>query len=286
MGWYVSAYSLTISSFTLVYGRIYTICPTKAVFLTCLALFEGGSLISGVTPNSLGLIVGRALAGLGGSGLFLGSVLMATEIVPLDKVPIITALFGSIYGISAVTGPLLGGAFTDYVTWRWCFYINLPLGGVTFLFVVLFVNTPNATERTHTTSNKFTQILDVDPIGVALLIPAIISLLLLLQWGGAAYPWDSWRLIILYVVGGCCALGFVVDQLWQQERATIPPRLLKNKNIWGVLLFCFFINGSFFVLTYYVKKPTLSFAVQALTSESSQSGSKPSRTRPQQRLAS
>jgi MFS family permease len=259
MGWYVSAYTLTISSFTLVYGRIYTICSTKAVFLTSLALFEGGSLICGATPNSLGLIVGRAIAGVGGSGLFLGAILMASEILPLEKVPMITALFGSIYGISAVIGPLLGGAFTDYVTWRWCFYINLPLGGVTFLFVVLFVNTRNSTEKTYTTSNKFTQILDVDPIGVALLIPAIISLLLILQWGGATYPWDSWRLIILYVVGGCCALGFVADQLWQQERATIPPRLLKNRNIWGILVFCFFINGSFVVLTYYVKKPTSSF---------------------------
>jgi MFS family permease len=252
MGWYVSAYSLTLCSFTLVYGRLYTFYSVKYVFLITLSIFEAGSLICGAAPSSVALIVGRAIAGLGGSGLYLGAMLILTETMPLEKLPVLTALLSALYGISGVVGPLLGGVFTDYVSWRWCFYINLPLGGVTGLFVLMFVKPKNG-RIGRSASSGIHRLLELDPLGVFFLLPAITSMLLALQWGGATWPWNNWRIIVLLVVGGVCALGFSAVQLWQQDRATIPPRLIKNRNVCGAIVFAFFINGSFMVFAYYVR---------------------------------
>lgn len=126
VGWYGSAYLLTTSAFQLLFGKFYSQFNVKWVFLTALALFEIGSLICGAAPSSIGLIIGRAVAGLGSAGIFSGAQIICAYTVPLEKRAIYTGLIGGTYGISSVIGPLLGRAFTDHVSWRWCFYINLP----------------------------------------------------------------------------------------------------------------------------------------------------------------
>lgn len=253
MGWYVSAYSLALCSFSLVYGKIYTFYPVQWVYLFALAVFEAGSLICGAAPSSVVLIIGRAIAGLGGAGLLLGSMLIVTEIMPLDKIPLFIGLLSGLYGIAGIVGPLLGGAFTDHLSWRWCFYINLPLGGVTALFVFFFVHLrPRKSQAGSTVVERFLQL---DPLGVAVLIPAIISLLLVLQWGGAEYPWSNWRIILLLVLVGALTACFVAVQRWQGDRATIPGRLISNRNILCALVFIMCISGSQMVFTYYVRLP-------------------------------
>lgn len=119
VGWFGSAYLLTACAFQLWYGKLYTFFSIKWVFLSALSLFEVGSVICGAAPNAVALIVGRAVAGLGAAGIFSGAMLIIAHAVPLAKRPIYSGIIGGMYGIASVMGPLLGGVFTDKVSWRW-----------------------------------------------------------------------------------------------------------------------------------------------------------------------
>lgn len=143
----------------------------------------------------------------------------------------------------------MGGAFTDNLTWRWCFYINLPLGAVTFLFILFFFQTPQAIKKK---TGLKSQLREMDLLGTFFFLPAIISLLLALQWGGTKYAWNDARIIALFVVFGVLALIFMGIQHWAGDRATVPPRLIKNRNVWGAAWYSMAIGACYFVLVYYV----------------------------------
>lgn len=148
-----------------------------------------------------------------------------------------------------LTADSLGGVFSDYVTWRWCFYINLPFGGVTILFLAFFLpDRPPTTARLPWKE----QVRQFDLPGTFFLIPSVISLLLALQWGGAKYPWNNGRIIALFVVFGVLAIAFWLVQLWQGENATVPLRIVKNKNILAAAWYGIFLGAAIFVFTYYL----------------------------------
>lgn len=119
VGWYGSAYLVTASALQPIYGRIFTMFNIKWSFLCALGIFELGSLICGVAPNSVALIMGRAIAGWGSAGILTGSFVVVAHAVPLQRRPVFSAAVGLMFALGAVIGPLLGGAFTDLVTWRW-----------------------------------------------------------------------------------------------------------------------------------------------------------------------
>jgi hypothetical protein len=121
VGWYGSAYLLTTCAFQLFFGKLYTFFSIKYVYLAAFLIFEVGSVVCGAAPNSTALIIGRAVAGLGSAGIFSGAVLIIANSVPLRSRPTYTGLFGAMYGVASVAGPLMGGAFTDNpkLTWRW-----------------------------------------------------------------------------------------------------------------------------------------------------------------------
>lgn len=264
VGWYASSYLLTTCAFQLMFGKFYTFFSIKWVFLTAIAIFELGSLICGAAPNSVALIVGRAIAGLGSAGIFSGGLIIIAYSVPLEKRPIYTGLIGGMYGIASVAGPLMGGAFTEYVTWRWCFYINLPVGAVTFILIVLFFKSP---KREKEASVGFSaRLKQFDIPGTIVFIPAIVCLLLALQWGGTEYPWKSGRIIALFVLFGILIIAFCVIQYWKGDTATVPPKVLVRSVVAGSW-FGICLGGAFFIMIYYL--PIWFQAIQGVTATES-----------------
>ncbi|KAI8632696.1 putative efflux pump [Xylariaceae sp. FL1651] len=259
VGWYASAYLLTTAALQLFFGKLYTFLSLKWVFVTAITIFEIGSLICGVAPNSTALIVGRAIAGIGSAGIFSGALLILANSVPLPKRPAYTGILGAMYGIASVAGPLLGGVFTDKVTWRWCFYINLPIGAVAVGVVVLFFEEPQrkpaelADNTNGTAKEPFTKKLrHFDILGTAIFIPAVISLLLALQWGGTEYAWSNGRIIGLFVVFGVLFLAFLAIQWKAGDDATVPPRIIQKRSIYSGAIYAFGSGASFFLFVYYI----------------------------------
>ncbi|KAL8717164.1 MAG: hypothetical protein Q9225_005574 [Loekoesia sp. 1 TL-2023] len=253
IGWYGSAYLLTTAAFQLIFGKLYTFFSIKWVFLIAVFIFELGSLICGVAPNSAALIVGRAIAGLGSAGIFSGAYLIIATSAPLERRPALTGLVGAMYGIASVVGPLMGGAFTEKISWRWCFYINLPIGGVAAAVIVFFFTPATQTGEAQRKSLTWRQLLaQFDILGTLFFLPGVICLLIALQWGGSTYPWSSGRIIALLVLFGVCTLAFIAIQIWRPETATVSPALIKQRSIWAAGFFAFSIGSAFFVAIYYL----------------------------------
>ncbi|CEL10884.1 hypothetical protein ASPCAL13991 [Aspergillus calidoustus] len=249
VGWYGSAFLLTNCSVSLFYGKLYTFFPVKWVYLCALALFEMGSLLCGVTPSSLGLIIGRAIAGLGAGGLYSGAMLIIAENAPMHQRPVYNGIITAVFSVSGVAGPLIGGVLTDHITWRWCFYINLPLGGVTAFVNLLLLKSKEPAKSVAGVREKLFQL---DPLGLLFFLPSIICLLLALQWGGSEYPWSDARVIALFTVFGVLFLAFIAVQIYEQDKATIPPRILSDRNIWGASLSGLCLSASLLVFSYYL----------------------------------
>ncbi|KAL0941888.1 MFS toxin efflux pump [Colletotrichum truncatum] len=250
IGWYGSSYLLTTTALQPMYGTIYKLFSIKYSYLTAIFIFEVGSLVCALAPTSTAFIVGRAIAGIGTAGLFSGSIVILSYTMPLEKRPLAFGLIGGMWGVASVAGPLLGGVFTEKATWRWCFYINLPIGGVAmvFIFFLLHLNRKNNPDG----KTLVQRLMQLDLIGTAIFIPAIICLLLALQWGGAEYPWNSSKVIGLFVGFGLMIIIFIGVQLWQGDKGTLPPFLFKNRNVVCAMLFACFFGAAFFPLIFYL----------------------------------
>ena len=233
VGWYASAYLLTNCSFQLMWGKLFTFYIVKWVYLVALFIFELGSLLCAVAPTSTALIIGRAIAGVGAGGVTNGCFLLVAHSVPPRQRPTLIGLMGSMYGFAAIAGPLLGGAFTSsaQLTWRWCFYINLPLGGFCALVILFFVASFSGGKPT--TPGFVDRLKQMDIPGTILLLPGVVCLLLALQWGGTEYAWKNGRIIALLVLAVVILVVFGVLQYLSGDRATVPRRVFCNRNIWG-----------------------------------------------------
>ena len=194
-------------------------------------------------------------------------MLTAHELVPLSKRPLVYGLLGGMWGIASVAGPLLGGAFTDHVSWRWCFYIkydlflpqlprliilfnSLPIGAISIVVVILLLKIPGQT--TSAGKPLFARIQELDLLGASILVPAVVCLLLALQWGGSTYPWKNSRIIGLFVGFGALTLIFIYTQVKLGDRATLPPRILSQRTVAASVCFMLMFGAAFFTLIFYL----------------------------------
>ncbi|ROV90262.1 hypothetical protein VPNG_09907 [Cytospora leucostoma] len=249
IGWYGSAFMLTNCAFQLSFGKLYTFYSVKFVLLAAILLFEVGSALCGAAPNSVAFIVGRAISGLGSAGIYSGVITVLVYAVPLHKRPMFQGMFGAVFGLASVIGPLVGGAFTSNVTWRWCFYINLPFGGIASLLIFFLLQVPDR-ETTHLPNRQ--KLSQLDFLGLAMLLPGTICLLLALQWGGLTYAWGNGRIIALLTLAGVLLTGFVVAQVVRPETATVPPRIFAQRSIIAGFWSTFFIGASMMITFYYL----------------------------------
>ncbi|KIW20357.1 hypothetical protein PV08_00932 [Exophiala spinifera] len=228
IGWYGTAYLLTSCAFQLVFGKLYIVFSVKVTFLTSVLLFEVGSAVCGAAPNSIAFIFGRAIAGVGSGGILSGTVVVIVYSLPLHKRPMVQGFMGAVFGVSSVAGPLIGGAFTTNVTWRWCFYINLPLGGVVMVLVFFLLNIP---DRPGTDKPLKEKIRQLNFLGLLALFPGIVCLCMALQWGGTKYAWSEGRVIALLTLGIGLLIVFVLIQVWKPDQATVPPRIITQRSV-------------------------------------------------------
>ncbi|TKA73208.1 hypothetical protein B0A49_04242, partial [Cryomyces minteri] len=222
----------------------------QTAFIVAIAWFEIGSLICAVAQNSTTLIVGRAIAGAGGAGIASGAYTIIAFAAPPKQTAAFTGILGATYAVASVVGPLLGGVFTDRLSWRWCFYINLPIGGVAGAIILVFFQTPKAAKPVVVTLQE--KILQMDLNGSFIFMASAVCYLLALQWAGVTKPWGSADVIGTFVGAALLIVLFVVNEWWMGHRALLLPHLLQQRTIALACLYIFFLSGAFMTLLYYL----------------------------------
>ena len=190
LSWVVTAYLLALTVVTPLYGKLGDLYGRKIVLQGALVLFLAGSALCGLAQSMTELIAFRAIQGLGGGGLMVSAQAALGDVVPPSERGKYSGLFGAVFGVSAVAGPLLGGFLTTHLSWRWIFYVNLPLG--VLALGVLAVTLPSASERR---SHK------IDYGGTLLLAIGLSAIILLTTLGGNTFAWASPEIVAMGVVG-------------------------------------------------------------------------------------
>ena len=207
LSWVVTSYLLASTVSTPLYGKLGDMVGRKPVFLAAILIFLAGSMLAGLS-QSMGELIGfRALQGIGAGGLMVGAQAIIGDIVPPRERGRYMGLIGSVFAVASVAGPLLGGFLVDNLSWRWVFYVNMPVGALAVLIVVtrLHLHTPSVSHR-------------IDYLGTAALSAGVGALILLTTWGGSEYAWGSSTIVGLGVVGVVVLAIFV----WWERRAAEP----------------------------------------------------------------
>ena len=191
------------------------------------------------------------MAGVGSAGIFAGSFIIIAFSVPNERRARYLGLVSSMYGVASVCGPLMGGAFTDHLTWRWCFYINLPLGAVVLAGIFFFFRPPPQNAALMKLPRK-QRLAKLDGLGAGILIGSLSCLFIGLQWGGSRYAWHNARIVALLVGFGVGSIAWVAVEARKGENATVPARIIRQRSILFGALSAFCMGGAFFILLYYV----------------------------------
>ncbi|NED72885.1 MFS transporter, partial [Streptomyces sp. SID9944] len=216
MSWAITAYLLTATVGLPVYGKLGDLIGRKGVFQFAILVFVIGSALAGRAQTMDQMIAFRAVQGIGAGGLMIGVQAIIADIVPPRQRGRFMGLIGAAFGLASVAGPLLGGYFTDHLSWRWCFYVNVPFGLITLAVVTAVLKLPRPRVRAR-----------FDVLGALLLAAASTCLVLLTSWGGTEYAWNSRVIWGLGAGAAAAAVLFVVAEHFAAE-PLIPLRLFRD----------------------------------------------------------
>lgn len=216
MSWAITAYLLTATVGLPVYGKLGDLLGRKGVFQFAIVVFVIGSALAGRARTMDQLIAFRAVQGVGAGGLMIGVQAIIADIVPPRQRGRFMGLVGAAFGLASVAGPLLGGYFTDHLSWRWCFYVNVPFGLLTLAVVTVVLKLPKPTAKPR-----------FDVLGALLLAAASTCLVLLTSWGGTRHAWDSGVILGLGAGAAAAAVLFLAVERAAAE-PLIPLRLFRD----------------------------------------------------------
>jgi EmrB/QacA subfamily drug resistance transporter len=227
LSWVVTAYLLASTSSTPLYGKISDLYGRKGVFQAAIVIFLIGSALSGLAQNMGELIAFRALQGLGAGGLMALAMAIIGDIVSPRERGRYQAYMGAVFAFASVAGPLLGGFFVDHLSWRWVFYINLPVGAVALVVTSVVLDLPFHRGRRA-----------IDFLGAGLLVGSVTSILLVTVWGGDQYAWTSPEIIGL-TVAGLVLLGLFLARERRAPEPVLPLELFRDEvfSVGSALLF-------------------------------------------------